>query len=115
MKRDWELIRIILSELAEKPDYEGWLAPGHIKGYDVETVSYHYELLLDAGFIDADFKDDLYWARALTWQGHELYEQIKEKELWYKILSFLKEKGVGLSFEAIKMAVSIITKKFLGG
>ena len=32
MKRDWDLIRLILTELEEEPDPDHWLFSSHIEG-----------------------------------------------------------------------------------
>lgn len=112
MKRDWELIRQILLELEGKRD-SSWLSPGSIEGYSTEEVSYHFEILKEAGFIKADYKGGLYWAVELTWQGHELLEKIRDRKLWNRIVETVKNRGFSLSFEAIKTVASELIKRGL--
>jgi len=112
MKRDWELIREILLAIEAKPD-DSWLGAEQIEGYSIEEISYHYKILHQAGLIEADFKGGLWWAKELTWQGHELLDSLREKALWNKIKEEIKEKGMSLSFEAIRVIASELIKRFL--
>lgn len=112
MKRDWELIRQILLAIEAKPD-DSWLGAGQIEGYSTEEVSYHYKILTQAGLIEADFKGGLWWAKELTWQGHELLSSIRERTLWNRIKEEIREKGLAMSFEAVKAVASELVKRFL--
>jgi hypothetical protein len=38
----------------------------------------------------------------LTWQGHDLLDTIRSKAIWEKIKSTAREKGIELTFDAVK-------------
>ena len=52
MKRDMDLIRKILLRIEESPDFS-FISPFDIEGYETEQISYHIELLDEAGLIKA--------------------------------------------------------------
>ncbi|MDT8445230.1 MAG: DUF2513 domain-containing protein, partial [Desulfuromonadales bacterium] len=81
-------------------------------GYAPEGVSYHIMLLDQAGLISADKADyvdgrgEYYYGQNLTWSGHEFIDNAKNQDLWNRVKGAAKEKGVQLSFEAIKKLMS---------
>lgn len=114
MKRNWDLIRKILLELEKKADNSSWLESTSIKGYDAHTVSYHYKLLNEAGLIEitdlSSIEEIDFAATALTWQGHEFLDKIRNDTVWNKVKSVVQSKSLNLSFEVIKtVAASVIT------
>ena len=52
MKRDMELIRMILLAIEDHPEPMGWV-PLEFDGYSDEQVSYQVKLLADQGLIEA--------------------------------------------------------------
>ena len=113
MKRDWELIRLILLEI-EKLPANGYLFPQHIKGFPVEVVSYHFKILKEAGLIEAEC-NPLCIAKSLTWEGHEFLDRIRQNTVWNKIGEMAVNSGISLSFEAIKELSKIALKQIIGG
>lgn len=107
MKRDMDLVRLILLKIEEEfhstPLYN--LA---IEGYDEETVAYHCKLLYDAGFI-SDYKA-LYGSNrlcefgvgSLTWEGNDYLDKIRDNSTWKKIKDVISQKGLPLVFDTIK-------------
>jgi hypothetical protein len=70
MKRDWELVRLILRKIQEEENSE-------IEGNDDARVREHQRLLKEAGLIDGvpDGSGFMPWDTCrLTWQGHDLIE-----------------------------------------
>ncbi|MFU2088987.1 DUF2513 domain-containing protein [Avibacterium avium] len=118
MKRNWDLIRKILLKLEEKADSTSWLESDGIKGYDSQTIAYHYKLLKNAGIIEAidisTMGEENFAAISLTWQGHEFLDKIRNDAVWNKIKSTIKSKSLDLSFDAIKTAASAIITSMLG-
>lgn len=108
MKRDWNLIRQILLKLEEKPDTSGTIHPNQLTGYDEETVSEHMRLLSEARLIEVTGVrhnrnvPTFCMARALTWQGHEFLDAVRNDSVWYRIGSLAKEKGIELTLDSIK-------------
>ena len=118
MKRDWDLIREIFAALEARDTTHGGLAPDAFPSHGKELVAYHFYLLDQAGLIDADIKKTgntgiFGIARNLTWEGHELLDKMRSDTLWKKITATLKDKGLELSFEAIKTAATVGIEKLL--
>lgn len=112
MKRNWDLIRKILIKLEEKADSTSWLESSDIKGYDSQTVAYHYKLLKNARLIDAldisSLEEEDFAATSLTWQGHEFLDKIRNDSVWNKVKSTVQSKSLDLSFDVIKTVASSI-------
>lgn len=116
MKRDWDLIRKIMIEVEALEDLRSSVEPEDIKGYDDEFVSYHIHLLIEAGFIEGECRKTLgeplhCWAYRLTWEGHEFLDQIKAKPVWNKIKGLIRQKGLEMSIDVIRIASKQIIKE----
>lgn len=106
MKRDIDLARIMLFAIEKDKR-----ATGHgficlnIDGYPKEEVSYHVNLLYEAGLIDAidlSSLDNYRWEpRKLTWQGHEFLDLARNDNLWGKAKKELK-KIENFSFQVLQ-------------
>lgn len=117
MKRDWELIRKILIKLESQGDPKCMLDAEEVKGYDVGTVSYHMDLLGQAGLIgviDASTNEMHFIAKSMTWDGHEFLDKIRQDTMWNKIKGTLREKGIELSIDAIKFGAKMVIKNSFG-
>lgn len=105
MKRDWEVIREVLTEIEA---LDGSKHQPITYGPESEDASKaaHGFLLWEAGFIrgvDATTYDGkAVVAEDLTWAGHDLLETIRSKVVWERIKTTAKEKGIELSFDAVK-------------
>ncbi len=118
MKRNWELVREILLALENKKSSLDYLEPEQIESYDPEAVSYHIQILDEAGLIEGHctqaMGSPLYcYAKRLTWIGHEFLDEIRSETVWNRTKSLLKERGIALSFEAISMAVKSVISAML--
>ncbi len=119
MKRDWELVRKILLELEQQSTARSLIRSNSIEGYDDEVVSYHIHLLIEAGLIrgwcsETTNADLDCTASRLKWEGHEFLDKIRSDTIWNKTKALLKEKGVELTVETIKIAVSAVVRGILG-
>jgi hypothetical protein len=121
MERNMELIRKILLHLEEKEDVSSFNAV-NIEGYHPKVVSYHIKLLSQAGLIEAKSlttKDThgIWWAKSLTWYGHDYIESVKNDTIWNKTKEGIKSKGLELgqvSFEVLKEYAKLQIKEKLG-
>jgi len=113
VKRNWELIRLILLEIESLPPNR-FLFPQQIKGFPPEVVNHHFKILKEAGLIVAECD---YWcvAKSLTWEGYEFLDSIRENTVWNKIGEIAISKGLPLSFEVIKELSKIAIKHIIGG
>lgn len=116
MKRDWDLVRKILTRLEElNPNHPG-LAADEFEGYDPTQVAFHYQLLNEAGLIiaqvagNAKSRYSASWALRLTWDGHEFLSKIRSDTTWSKVKKVIADKGVSLGFDTIKAAATAYIK-----
>ncbi len=118
MKRDWELIRKILLALEELGSTQSYLKPEDIEGYDAELVSYHIKLLMEAGLLEGTCTKSISAplhcvAYRLTWDGHELLDQIRSRSVWNRVVEMARERGLDLSFEVVKAAAKMAITQIL--
>lgn len=108
MKRDMDLIRLILLQI-EETHFDTALYGLEIEGYDNATIAYHCHLLHDAGYVFtydelcAEDGTDDFAVGALTWAGHEYLERIRDNTRWGKIKRALCDKGLPVTIDMVKM------------
>jgi hypothetical protein len=108
MKRDFELIRLLL--LDREGDTSVDLSP-----YSQEQINYHKALLIKAGLAEGpvhypgshvtDIPDAVFLLR-LTWEGHEFLDKARNDTAWNKAKTLVLEKGLSLTIDALKIALS---------
>lgn len=107
MKRDMDLIRKILLRI-EEVYVDTAIYNLVIGGYDMATVAYHCKLLYDAGYIfdyNAHYASNEIYSfavGALTWDGNEYLEKIRDNSRWGKIKSTLVQKGLPFTIDMVK-------------
>ena len=109
MKRDWDLIREVLIEVEALSERErnafGYGLGDEHAGDDLDK-SEHALLLWKAGFIEAidvaTMAGPAILSPELTWQGHDLLDTLRSKAVWERIKTTAKEKGIELTFDAVK-------------
>ncbi len=108
MERDWELIRKLLTRIAE--DKHAWWERSVASGESGDPEeTYHLQLLREAGLIEQEYDHmtRMYFSRyTLTWNGHEFLAQIREDETWVRAKKVALKKGLGLSFEVLKQVLA---------
>ena len=119
VERDMDLTREILLSIEHNPQMDGtrefYISDPEeigITGCSIEELSYHFALLIEAGFVDgATTVVSPVIVRRLTWKGHEFLANVKNDDIWSttkKRLSGLQ--GIALSVVAA-IAESEIKKK----
>lgn len=102
MKRDWDVIRQVLSEVESGDRHK---LQFHESKDPMATE--HAFLLFDAGYIKAvnatTFDGRALINPELTWEGHDLLDTIRSKSVWERIKQLAKEKGVELTFDSVKL------------
>lgn len=133
MKRDWDLIRKLLTDVEEDNDLFSEVPPEPVwenKEWDIYEkeinehrviegrIFGHLELLVNTGYIDglqvvrsADglFSYGLHSPR-LTMAGHDLLDTMRSTTIWEKIKTTAKTKGIELTFDAIKALGAVALK-----
>lgn len=119
MKRNWDLIRKILFK-AEETQPPNQLRLKDFPDDDEYEITYHVQVLTDAGLIDASIcgttslEPNDFILRRLTWNGHEFLESIKNDSIWNKIKDTFRKKGISMTFESIKTISLGLISKYLG-
>lgn len=113
-----ELVREVLINLEDDEDISKW-APVHIDGYKAKEVDYHLKILSQANLIEAKSVTDQgnWFAKSLTWNGHEYLDAIRNETIWNKTKNFINEKGLELAsvpLSVIKEIAVAKSKEFLG-
>lgn len=118
MKRDVDLIRNMLLLIESCPD----VPPRTLRlesfldiSRDIQIISLHLELLIEAGFIEAEVRsvqDDVkdYDIFRITYAGYEYLDSVRDAKIWRDVKQKISAIG-GATFEIIKMvAEAEITK-----
>jgi len=118
MKRDFDLIRLLLLEVEGEEQVD-------ISGYTQDQINYHKALLLktdlaegpfphysDRGGKNSDEIPDFVLVKRLTWKGHEFLDKIKSNTVWNKARKCLADQGIE-SFQAYNIVLPIIIKKVI--
>lgn len=108
MKRDFDLIRLLLLE--REGDTSVDFSP-----YNQDQINYHKALIVEAGLAEgpvkysgrqaSDIPSAVHLLR-LTWEGHEFLDKARNDTVWKKAKTFILEKGLSLSIDALKIALS---------
>lgn len=111
MKRDMDLIRLILLRIEEQYRSTA-IYDLSVDGYDKETVAYHCKILHEAGLI-ADYKARYgdnqllsFGISGLTWAGHDYLDKIRDDSIWRKTKETITKKGLPLVLETVKTVAS---------
>jgi len=114
MKRDMDLVRMILLASRDKSDPKP-LRCYRPDGFDEETIGYNIHLCIQAGLLDGvripsgqsgSFK--YYGIGNLTWDGHEFIDAAANDTLWRRAKQFVQDKGSELTIDAIKAALKAV-------
>lgn len=122
MKRDWDIIRAVLAEVEGFPDDQrntfGYGAPNSNFEKDPAKVE-HALLLYQSGFLKAiDCSSNGgpgIISPTLTWSGHDLLDTIRSKQVWERIKSLARERGLELTFDVVKALGSVALQQIMRG
>lgn len=106
MKRDMELVRLVLLKVedeGETPDT--WIEEFSVAGYEEapDAVAYHVWLLSEAGMLLAEqtpTNEFVMEPKCLTWAGHEFLDTIRDPEVWRQTKEGAKSAG-GVGMELL--------------
>jgi len=108
MKRDWDTIREILTTLEKTTTSCNTLQLSDFPSEQAESISYHTELLIEAGLIDGEMTKSMgrnvpeFLITRLTWNGHEFLDAINNDTVWEKTKKSFSKSGISMSFDLIK-------------
>jgi hypothetical protein len=117
MKRNLDLVRLILLKAEEKNTPSRWIIPS-IEGFSGEEVAYHIKILIEANLIDGiDLTTSdgyQYGIRNLTWEGHEFLDAARDEGIWKKAKQKFGSKIFSVSFDIVKDLLISLTRQELG-
>lgn len=115
MKRNFDLIRLLLL------DAEG-VSSVDLSDFGDNEVRYHQALVVEAGLVEGTIKEssrtysevpDLVVIRKLTWEGHEFLDKARDPSIWRKSKDYVRDKGLELTLDALKAAMTTIVSRLL--
>jgi len=116
MKRDMELIRLLLLKLEETESF-AIISSSFIEGYDDSTVLYHFDLLIDGGYAIGEVQNDNTGGFAqfekLTWKGHEFLDAAREPTRWGQAMSIAKTAG-GMTLPVLQNLLGQLLSRSVG-
>ena len=120
MKRDMDLVRLILLEIEDKYRSTA-IYDLAIDGYDTEMVAYHCKILYEAGLISdykAQYADNeiyVFGVGSITWDGNDFLEKIRDDSQWKKVKETITKKGLPLVVDTIKSVANALISATVEG
>jgi Hypothetical protein (DUF2513) len=116
--RDMDLIRDILLRVDDDPRLDGTHFVAFDKlddfpGHSVQEVTYHADLLFEAGLVKGSSGSEVPLISKLTWDGHEFVANTRDPGIWAKV----KERThglVGIGIGVLSAIAEAEIKKKLG-
>lgn len=124
MELDYNFVRDLLLFIAQSKNYQGPTSTEVLnfadsKGVNKYQLAFTIEKLYEARFItdhvmEASNKPKIFTPGNLTYYGNQYLDTIRNNSTWEKVKKTIKDKGLALSFEAIKAAVTAYIKTSFG-
>lgn len=120
MKRDMDLVRCILITLSNSDERVRSDDPV-FEGYSRQLVGYHFQILDEAGLIDAVVcggDDDPYrsaFAYRLTWEGNDFLDSVRDEAIWKRVRSAVVEAAGGASLDVVKSIAPTLVAEAISG
>ncbi|MGI6260162.1 MAG: DUF2513 domain-containing protein [Anaerolineaceae bacterium] len=119
MKRDLDLIKLILLEYEKLPPPPHDIDEIEVSNYSEDEIIYHQKLLLDDDYIIGEHFIDIvgeqsFYPERLTNKGHDFLEKIKNDTAWNKTKATILEKGGGFALDIVNSLITAVIKAQLG-
>jgi len=110
MKRDMDLVRLILLKIEEHDVESSSYESISIDGHSSREVFEHVRLMENAGLISDTHYDAACNAcvQRITWSGYDYLDKVRDDSVWKKTKDVIKEKGLPLIFDTIKTIASAL-------
>jgi len=111
MELDIELCRDILKEIVKEGGAYGLNRFPHIEGKDDDFVFYQIRKMQEAGYVKykrymSETPYDIFKIE-IIFQGHQFLNQMLDDTIWAKIKKTAKKESIPLTFEGIKVLISL--------
>lgn len=124
MKRDWEIIRAILTKIEDDVSCQKKFL--YLSDFNKNTlderyaIAEHMRLLIDAQLVREEMSQRLgvnvvsgFTAKGLTFSGHEFLDVIRNDTVWNKTKETFKTKGLYMTFDLIKTVAGGVATSLL--
>lgn len=107
MRRDFDLVRAILADVANQPAGQ-WLENPEYPEYNAQTIAEHVELMAEAGLLKAKVRELIGAIRPdisierLTWEGQDFLDAARDDTLWRKARETVLKPGLAITFDLLK-------------
>jgi Hypothetical protein (DUF2513) len=106
VKRDLDLVRLILREIEEKQPPGVSIQDISIDGYDLQTVYAHVGLMINGGLVDGELIEAMIGTvgvliRSLTWKGHDFIDAASDESIWTKTKTNVAKHGPAVTFDIL--------------
>jgi hypothetical protein len=121
MRRNWDVIREELTRLEDLPNTDAMLTLSSFTQEQASEYSYHMELLIEAGLVEGKMLRTLgggpvdFFARRLTWSGHEFLDAVRSDTVWHKTKKTFAAKGIEMTFDLVKTVATEISVALIRG
>jgi len=121
MKRDWEIVRELLSKAEECTLPTEMVRLSSFPPERAAEVSYHMELLIEAGLVEGQMSKTIgpevhdFFVRRLSWEGHEFLDSIRSETVWNKTKKTFISNGISMTFELVKAVAKEAAVSLLKG
>lgn len=125
MKRDWDIIRTILTKIEQDVSFHKKFLS--LSDFNKDTldeqyvITEHMRLLIDAQLVRGEIDHRMavnvvnsFTARGLTFAGHEFLDAIRSDTVWNKTKETFTTKGLDMTFETIKAVAAAAMTSMLG-
>lgn len=117
MKRDFDLIRLVLKEVEDSKPMEVY-SDFQFEGYDSATINEHIELLIEAGLLAGKVARTrgrgIASVTHLTWAGHDFLQSLRDDTIWKKAKEQVLKPGASWTFDILKEWAKHELKQRLG-
>jgi hypothetical protein len=117
MKRDMDLVRAIMNEVADRLPPMGHMQDRvSIEGYDAATIDGHIELLIEAGLLEGRVNkgQKVIVITGLPWTGHDFIDAARDNTIWSKVKASMLKHVTSVSFDVFLELLKAEGKKRLG-
>ncbi len=119
MKRDLDLIRYILltTEQSDKGITDSVLVN---QRYDIRTIAFHTELLIDRGLVSGSVEYDGFHTTPLsieitriTWEGYDYLDSFRSDKVWRKAKEVISKSVGDTSLSVVKDTCQLVAKTLI--
>jgi hypothetical protein len=119
MKRDFDLIRRIMTDIERMPAGEQYSDISYLTDYDSATVYHHIALLIDEGLLIGNVVKlnrgiGGVLVTGLTWKGHDFLDAARNDSIWGKAKDTILKPTVSFTFDLLLQWLKNEAKQRLG-